>query len=228
MGRWYITDDISMKGEYRKKSIDKVQALLGGSTSVSASTSISSTIEDKNLIEEYLEEIKKFYPTDKTMWYYFRKGTSAVIKLSNGMYLPFEKQEIETNFWFAESSIGTAPSMEEALHSCEVMKTSEQAFIDANTRKMRDNIKELEGSGWYCLKRKYPAKNGVEIPIVNYLSLRVANYHSGEEIPLTKEDRKLIIDAEKRELEKFTKRLKTYLKRYGLSKISARTYWADR
>lgn len=213
---------------FSKKSLDKVQALLGGSTSVSASTSVTSTIEEKSLIEEYIEEMKKFYPTDKTMWDYFRKETSAVVKLSNGMYLPLDKPKIETNFWFAESDMGTAPTMEEAIHSCEVMKTSEQAFINANTREMRDSIKSLEGSNWYCLKRKYPAKNGVEFNVAKLLSLSAASYYDGEEISLSSEDRTLIIEAKKRELEKFRKRLNTYLKRYGLSKVSARTYWADR
>lgn len=208
---------------FSNKCIDKVNALIGGSASVTTSTSSTTSS-----IEEYIDHIKKIYPTDKTLLDYFRNKTSAVVKLSNGMYLPFEKPKIETDFWFAESSIGTAPTMNEALRSCAVMKSSQQAFIDANTRKMRDNINELEGEGWFCLKRKYHSENGVELPIANYHSLRVARYYSGDEIPLTKEDRQLIIEAEKRELEKFTKRLNTYLKRYGLSKVSARTYWADR
>lgn len=191
MGRWYITDDISMK-------------------------------EVKKLIEEYIEEIKKVYPEpeyDETVWDYFRKETSAVVKLSNGMYLPLEKSRIVTTFLVSDK-------IKDAIHLCEEIKTSEQAFINANTRAMRDSIKSLEGD-LCCLKREYPDKS-MEFNIAELLSLREGSCHDSEEIALSSEDRKLIIEAKKRELEKFTKRLKTYLKRYGLSKVSARTYRADR
>lgn len=208
---------------FSKKILDKVQGLLVGYTS--ASTSILSAIDEKNLIAEYIEEIKNIYPTDRTMLDYFRKNVSVVVKLSNGMYIPFEKPKIKTDFWVSEGSTRT---MDEALRLCNDITTSEQAFIDANTREMRDRIKELEGNVRFCLKRKYSARNGVEIPIVGYHYLRDAGFHSGEEMTLSQEDRKLIIDAEKREFGKFERRIKTYLKRYGLSKVSANTYWADR
>jgi hypothetical protein len=41
------------------------------------------------------------------------------------------------------------------------------------------------------------------------------------------EDRLAILEGLKREREKFDKRLQTYLKRYGTSKIRTWTYWAD-
>ena len=37
-----------------------------------------------------------------------------------------------------------------------------------------------------------------------------------------------LIEKSEEELDKFNKRLKTYLKKYGLSKVSHSSYWADR
>ena len=41
------------------------------------------------------------------------------------------------------------------------------------------------------------------------------------------EDIKIILEAEKEERKKFEKRLKTYLKRYGLSKVKTWSYWQE-
>jgi hypothetical protein len=49
----------------------------------------------------------------------------------------------------------------------------------------------------------------------------------GDVEPMTVEDRQAILAGLKREREKFEKRLQTYLKRYGVSKIRTWTYWAD-
>ena len=45
---------------------------------------------------------------------------------------------------------------------------------------------------------------------------------------LTDEETAAFIQMHKEEVEKFEKRLRTYLKRYGLSKCYYGMYWADR
>ena len=45
---------------------------------------------------------------------------------------------------------------------------------------------------------------------------------------MTEEERQTVLSAYKQIREDFEKRLNTYLKRYGLSKIDTWTYWAGR
>ncbi len=55
----------------------------------------------------------------------------------------------------------------------------------------------------------------------------VFNKEFKEYTPVSEKDRKLIVDAYKKELELFTKRLEAYIKRYGLTKIRSWSYWRD-
>ena len=44
---------------------------------------------------------------------------------------------------------------------------------------------------------------------------------------MSEEDKKLVIAMYEEEKEKMSKRIDTYLKRYGLSKLNVWTYWVD-
>lgn len=45
--------------------------------------------------------------------------------------------------------------------------------------------------------------------------------------PMSEEDKAIVIEALTAEREKFSKRLDTYLKRYGTNKLHTWTYWRD-
>ena len=55
----------------------------------------------------------------------------------------------------------------------------------------------------------------------------VFNKEYKEYSPVSEKDRKLIVEAYQKEKELFSKRLETYIKRYGLSKVNSWSYWRD-
>ena len=83
---------------FSKRVESKLRELLNGNSS--NKTNIIK--QDKELFERYIEEMRKDW-SDERMIEHFRKTTSYVCQLSNGGFLAFEKQSIETSFCFGYS-----------------------------------------------------------------------------------------------------------------------------
>ena len=173
------------------------------------------------LTQQYLDECRKEFNSDK-MVDYFRKRLDFVVKLSNGLFVPFEKPTIQTRFCFGYSTLGQGPSYEEATES-ERNAYNEEYFMRVNLLDITKSIRMLKDKLTVIRYRKKYKGDG------NICSLVWPSwYEDYEQYPvLSDEDRQLLIDSCYKQKEHFEKRLRTYLKRYGLSKIDTWTYWID-
>lgn len=200
---------------------------------------------DKALLEEYVREMEKAWPNDKGMLDYFRKKWSGGVRLQNGGILCFEKPSIETRFCFHDEG----PDYE---YYKELMADKEtrlkQYFIDQNLGSMDETIRALEvdcrypqdergyrydGKAWYLERVSYSSqREPLNVWCFHaWCEYDVRNepyrYKPGTYEKMTEADRLTILAGMRRERDKFERRLQSYLKRYGVSKIHTWTYWAD-
>jgi hypothetical protein len=168
----------------------------------------------------------------------YMKDTSNLMRAECGIIIAFKKERIKTEFCWADEG---APYE----HYKQVHKTQDslqQYFLYENLRQYDDLIKELE-----TRKRDYSDV----VPVFyehEWCSIGKLGYATGvragrlshviddEQDPRTRDtihrmsenEIKQAIAILKEERAKFEKRLHTYLKRYGTSKLHTWTYWADR
>lgn len=101
-------------------------------------------------------------------------------------------------------------------------KKSEDFFMCENMEDLNKQIEEFEGSDPFEVVDNYR-------PTVNIKAIREiyrSDLVEGMNL-LSDVDRKAYIEALKIEREAFKKRVNTYLKRYGTSKVHSWSYWQD-
>ena len=163
------------------------------------------------------------------------------LKFDNN-FLCFEKPTIKTSFCFGygQNGISTQKDYEGARKQERNMETNQHAFINANLEALNKSIEDIETfiSQWIDKEEKFFSSRYNKIFICKnscdhlaYLtwSWDYENIRNKEMIirEATKEDLILIIEVYKQQIENFKKRLNTYLKRYGLSKLRTWTYLVD-
>ncbi|MBD5306077.1 MAG: hypothetical protein HDS14_00390 [Bacteroides sp.] len=176
--------------------------------------------------KKYLESISKDF-----------KEYPVVVRLSDGACVAIMRPDLETEFWFPDEGYDDEIK---AAHS-------EQYFIKENTDKLtymleilKEERKERENSyPWLANWSKDASLNSWSIDrsdicpdavnAVDCLDPRERElYNSGCYRKLTDDDKQRLIAGYSLALKIQEKRLQIYLKRYGLSKVSIRTYWRDR
>lgn len=187
------------------------------------------TSKDLALMDEYLAEIRRHWKSD--MVDYFRKKASLIIRLSNGGFMCFEKPSIETSFCFGYSlSPVDSEDFDRANNMVTHARTNEQYFLDENLAAFDRNFYALTEENWQpCLRQVIYGDDKLNIFELRGMRHFDWQHNRNEEtdFPLNDEDRKAIENAMHHERAKFEKRLRTYLKRYGLSKIKSWSYWRD-
>lgn len=179
---------------------------------------------DKELIKMYAEKVTKAsFNNQQSMLKYFKSKIDFVIKLSDGRYFAFEKPAIETRFCVSydecvEGSIKNAHEKSESFYKSKV-------FIKENLKALeRDlsDLEELKEQDVYSLP-KYGDQGDISGVIVD--SDRIEYITKPDLLnKLTKEDIDLVIEAKKLQIERFTKRLNTYLNKFGTTKVYTWTY----
>lgn len=248
-GDWLSEEDFNDVKEACKEEAaeelsfaDALRAVLCGK----ATQEQKAKVNDKALLDEYMKEWEKVWPGDKRMLDYEREKFSYAVRLENGGIVYFEKQSIKTEFCFGYSTCGQGAEYEEANEACR-KADSEEYFLKANLNDTDELIRALEvnceypegeynhyydGLTWYLVRQTYCSQTAP----LNLWAFHAYRQWSVESEPwrypneLTKmsdADRKTILAAAKHEREKFEKRLHTYLKRYGTSKLRTWTYWVD-
>lgn len=186
----------------------------------------SSRPNDNKDLKEFKEKFKDWYYVDYIV---------DVIKIDDEHYITFEKQEMEKSFCFRYSNI-YGPTSEEASKACE--NFGEKEFKERNLNKFDHKyervLKHLEKHETVMLRLEYAGcgmmKNyGAEIVYIE--TDEDAPLKNGDIISLSTEDSNRIRESYKKHVQDlrqaFEKRLDTYLKKYGMSKIRKWTYWAD-
>lgn len=196
-----------------------------------------STIKFKknSLPHEFLlkEEFAKIWVSEH-MRSYCLKTVSNCVRTSFGGLVIFEKPKIETNFCFGyHDSITDTESYDTANDACE--NFGEKQFLKKNLADMQHALGLYEYSAKHegpAVKQLYFAKRDSCSNI--YKDLFLDEYDAKDKAwrfdgltKATEEDFQKCYIAQKQEYEKFEKRLKSYLKRYGTEKLKTWTYWAD-
>lgn len=211
---------------FSKKVEDKLKQLINNDITPS-----NANANYKELVEEYMNEIKKVWKDYSRMIEYNRKILSSVHKLSNGGLISFDKPQIETSFCFGYHH--DSESMKNASNMSSHAQSNENYFIKRNLASFDDTLKDIEkeDTNIYIFRNQY-ANCNEPINIFDYYVLEYYQtqqpYYKRLNIEVaSEEDKKIIINAIKEERAKFEKRLRTYLKRYGLTKVRSWTYWLD-
>ena len=167
---------------------------------------------------------------DERMIEHFKKTTSYVCQLSNGGFLAFEKQSIETSFCFGYSYTRDESDYKDANKMAAHAKTNEDYFIERNLEQFDWKLEKInkEDADIYIFRKHSKSKANVyDFYVLDFYEVN-ANYYKHLNLQkASEEDKNIIINAIKAERAKFEKRLRTYLKKYGLSKVHAWTYWGN-
>lgn len=209
-----------------------------------ATKTIKQSVFSKDVFNEFKT---KYYQTQFS--YYNEKNFDTehkyIIKLHDNKFIMFDTPHIETRFCFGYGYCGISTD-EEEKNACEMREyaaTNENYFIKENLKKLNSQIEELENylknnisNQRVVIQNYYNKTDIVYYDIVIYLESQnkyINNYYTGHDITnnvireLSNDEIKLLINALNEIKADFTKRLNTYLKKYGLSKLHTWTYLSD-
>lgn len=176
------------------------------------------------------QEYSKVWKTDAKMVKYCVNKVSDVAVMSDGSLVVIEKPHIKTSFCFGESGY----DIEDAENAAHYAKTSEQYFIDENMRYtyfdremayLTNYINGGAGQTPYIYGAYWDTGYNCKLRNVRFYAYHETAPSDGK--VLSADDAKVLLEAYKSAKAKFEKRLRTYLKRYGLSKVHSWTYWRD-
>lgn len=176
---------------------------------------------------------------------YYYKEYNIIVRLADGSLVPIVKNSIKTEFWFGESDCGQGLTSEEANKRAHTASTDEAYFINENTKDYKDMISRLKGTydgsykylwlaNWYddrrnCWKLDTSSICPQVTNAVECLDCRERQmYDEGAYRKLSDDDTARLLAGYRLALAAMEKRLSTYLKCYGMSKVSGRVFWADR
>lgn len=169
--------------------------------------------------KELCAEYCALFNQDNPHWPMEQKEVGYVVELSDGSLFRISKPSIEKRFCYADH-------LENAFDCVHKIRTDPEFFISENLRKECDRtINDLK-EDWRDLwvqNASYPLNQ--ESRLKSVVPGCRANYEHAR--PLSSEDRKRIIEVYRIVRADFEKRLRSYVKRYGLKSVHAWTYWAD-
>lgn len=193
----------------------------------------------KSLMDGYLAEMRKANCNDDA---YYRKDAGQIVKLSNGGYFVVGKSRMQTHFCFGYNTDYTGHEQFDAERTRAAFAKSATAFKNANLRAIDATIEalergEMEWNRVPVLVREsyYGQSEPLNVYELSWERLStIIERHGGSatqaEIDAdcaSQEDRAIMLGAYRAEREGFSKRLDTYLKKYGTSKLHTWTYWRD-
>lgn len=207
---------------FSNKKREQVEAFLNGQGAATAKAAETKT-EKSNKFTQWLDEYFTIPGTDKN---FSKKEYVGAIKI-NGFYNLIRKESIETKFCFHDEgpnyelykSLTSREEKMAAYFKAENLANYDNKIehIVKGERYSGDNriwFKESE-SQEYCIKQFY----------INY---EQRSWSGAQEGTLcNEEERNLILEGLRFARKEMEKRLDTYLKRYGISKLHTWTYWAD-
>lgn len=187
---------------------------------------MNSKKEQLKMREEYKELQIKRWGTDEKMVDYCTKEKSRFVRLSSGHLLAIEKPSIETRFCFGYSdSAYDTEDYDQANDAAYRAGKDEEYFKAQNLQQLQETIDTLNGEGKFKNNIAYIWYSEDGEAALKFCRRWKLIEENLEE--LNEQDRKAIIAAYEIEITAFEKRLNTYLKRYGMSKIDTWSYWRD-
>lgn len=189
--------------------------------------------EQKQLRVLWYTEMLREWSGNITMAEHCTKKAARIIQLADGRLLCIERPNIKTRFCFGYSdSPYDTKDYDDAQRMAHHAATNEDYFIKENLAEMHEMLERLNdicagGTTWsvYIGIQYSGAPEDTRIYYWNFQHWAHDLPRGAEAVGI--EVARAIRDALEIEIEVFTKRLRTYLKRYGLSKVEAWAYWRD-
>ena len=195
---------------FSKKQRAEVEKLLqGGKVEKSASKP-----KEDDGSAEWKKNLDDFCSTKKDADYY-RKQYLGAVKVGDG-YIMISKPSIETKFCFADEG----PDYDYYKELMADDKKLESYFMAENLSGLDRKIEELEKGYPMIVSKVY--NDGRKS-----IWREGSNWPSPNDEPMSSELRMELVRAYKWSRSMFEKRLQSYLKRYGTSKLHTWTYWRD-
>lgn len=170
-------------------------------------------MNDKNK-EIYETELKKIW--DQKMVNYCLKEAAVIVNTNQGLFT-IDKPTMQKSFYFGyDNSIESYNNIKALTLNAE--KYTEY-FKKENLEELNEKLRILKDDKKVIYISSYKKTN---------IKLWAVDDSWGfEKEVLNDKNRSLLVEAYENELERFSKRLDTYLKKYGLSKIKTNTYLID-
>lgn len=202
---------------FSKKVMEDVRKLLeSGNVSSSSMDADSNQPGIGDILKDNLKEYAQIANSD----YYNTKNYVGAVKIGEAYYL-IRKPKIENRFCFHDEG----PNYDFYCSLMKDKKKLEQYFISENENEFTERLAYVKKELFIITdddnRQVYLSDN--EYDIRKFYVGNQYKFHRA-----TDEERKSIIEALEYGLSELRKRLNTYLKRYGTSKIHTWTYWADR
>lgn len=194
----------------------------------------------KELKAEYTEELAKAWDSPR-MIKYCANQAAHIIEYNNKLY-SIEKPAIHTRFCYGFGFCGVSNEEEEAAANAMARKAEEDVeyFKAENLRGLEEKIKQLEniveemGHNWAEGSHpRYMIKTGAHYTgqtpdcKLEYFCIEDTFNSLGGTICYDVEFVRALIAGHQEVKKAFEKRLNTYLKRYGLSKVESWSYLSD-
>lgn len=197
------------------------------------------TIDQDALKALYKEEVSKVWKSPKMIDYCMKK-VEYIIPLADGDITEIDKPSIETHFCFGygQNGISTEEDYDRANDMMHHADTNEQYFINENLKSIDETIESLKNptAVWYKRLHYNGQQEGSALKGISVASDRqIYNYGQPEGTwegcreckVLTNQERQAVLTGYEAVRASFVKRLNTYLKRYGLTKLHTWTYLVD-
>lgn len=188
--------------------------------------------KQQELKEAYRAIQQKRWGNNEAMVKYSVNKAVRLVSLDNGSLVTIEKPTIKKDFCFGYSlSTYNTEEYDKANKMTEIAITNEEYFMNENLKDILEIRERLKGCTrdygnnllYPCV---YPNAEGVE-EVSSLLFRKEWDIREGGYTKLSENEIEVFIEAYDLEIEAFKKRLTTYLKRYGLSKINSWSYWRD-
>ena len=174
------------------------------------------------------EELIRSWGPDFPMINFCISRIDILKSFPNGEIFSINREEIKKDFCFPHGCCGVSDEEEEkaAIRMADRAKNDSSYFLERNLMHLNNLIAEIEKEDSILYSRPYFHKSEKyrEIIKASNWDLREV-YKDGRRI--TEEEKQIFLSAVKEEREKFKKRLETYLKKYGLSKVRTWTFLSD-
>jgi hypothetical protein len=192
----------------------------------------------------YKDALVKLWGEDDSTMKWCVKNVYWYVELPNGMFIPISKQNIETRFCFGYSDWYPQFGYDDACKEADNARKSEAHFIHENMKHYEDILDHLIGDTRFTnvpyLRVKYwrlPDDSNIrelcwssqcyDGDVYWYKQGQIVENEGHKDYVPTNEELNLIIDGVKIAMQMHRKRINTYLKKYGLTKVHAWTYWMD-
>lgn len=186
--------------------------------------------DSKKLWQEYeANYIAKYGDTEtnrKHLTWLQKTYLDSLIRLSNGKIVEIEKPKMQTDFCFGYDWVDPNGEEEDAADKmAEYAKKSQEYFIKKNLEQVDKLVARADIPGYKGYLWSSGTENIYSVSFMDEYRRMTAFAGKGEE--LTEKDKTTYIDALQACKARFEKRLQTYLKRYGMSKVRTWSYVID-